>query len=194
MARPRTVTDEEIAQAAREVFRERGAQASVAEVAQRLGVSAPAVLKRVGRKEQLLLSGLAPRSGPRFVEALSQGPQPGDPRAQLVASLVEAERAFREVAPQLAILRTSGLDLSRLFPAGSPSPNVLARRALAGWLQRATGWPEPRCAAATELLLGAIESRGFLAWIAVDPVDTGDTEGWIGSLVDAACPDLERKE
>lgn len=190
MARPRTVSDEHLRDAAREAFHAHGAAVSVATIAARLGISAPAVLKRVGTKEQLLLLALCSSEPPPFFARLRAGPS-DRPHAELVALLVEAAAAFRQVAPTLAVLRTSGIDPGRMFPAGQPSPNVEARLALAAWLRAALATDERRSRALAELLLGAIESRAFLSWIEVDPPNPEDPETWITGLIDAACPTLE---
>jgi AcrR family transcriptional regulator len=186
MARPKTITDEAIRAAAAEVFLQRGPGASVAEVAERLGVSAPAILKRVGSKEALLRDALGgSEAAPPFVHALGRGPDPDDPGRQLVGLLVQAFAAFRQVAPALAVLRVSGLELR----SDRPSPNVLAREALRDWLVAAGVERAPDVA---ELLLGAIESRSFLEWVDVDPVRIADPEPWIEGLVAAAAPGLRR--
>lgn len=51
MARPRSITDEEIHAVAREVFVEHGPVAPVSLIAERLGVSHAALFGRVGTKE-----------------------------------------------------------------------------------------------------------------------------------------------
>src|SRR3712207_4659504 len=54
MARPRTISDDDIRQAARAVFVEHGASAPVSLIAERLGVTHAALFGRAGTKDQLL--------------------------------------------------------------------------------------------------------------------------------------------
>jgi AcrR family transcriptional regulator len=53
MARPRTITDEQIVDAAREVFLEHGFSATTAEIARRAGISEGTLFKRFASKEEL---------------------------------------------------------------------------------------------------------------------------------------------
>jgi AcrR family transcriptional regulator len=56
MARPTTISDEAILDAAREVFFERGQSATTAEIASRAGVSEGSIFKRWKTKEQLFFA------------------------------------------------------------------------------------------------------------------------------------------
>nr|MCU0623220.1 hypothetical protein [Gemmatimonadaceae bacterium] len=83
MARPLTVTDAAIDRAAREVFLGDGPAAPLASVAARLGVSAPAVLQRVGSKHALIARALCPGEPPGLAR-LAAAP-PAGRAAQLAA-------------------------------------------------------------------------------------------------------------
>src|SRR5687767_14324289 len=60
MARPLTVTDEQIVEATRSAVLEKGAQVSLDSVAKQIGVTSPALLKRFGTRENLLIAALIP--------------------------------------------------------------------------------------------------------------------------------------
>ena len=61
MARPTSIKDETIVAAAREVFLERGIQATTAEVAERAGVSEGSVFKRFKTKSELFRAAMGDR-------------------------------------------------------------------------------------------------------------------------------------
>jgi AcrR family transcriptional regulator len=58
MGRPRTIDDQEILEAAREIFLERGAVATTADVARRVGISQASIFKRFATKQELFLAAM----------------------------------------------------------------------------------------------------------------------------------------
>ncbi|HEY9182138.1 MAG TPA: helix-turn-helix domain-containing protein, partial [Gammaproteobacteria bacterium] len=78
--RPRQVSDEAILEAARACLLRDGPGVAIARIAEEVGISAPAVLKRFGTKEQLVTRALLSEAPPN----LSSGPDPGPLRPQLV--------------------------------------------------------------------------------------------------------------
>lgn len=78
MARPQKVSDEEIIEAARACIMEFGPAVSTSTIAKRVDVSAQALLKRFGGKENLVLAALQPLMATDWQEQL---PSPGDERA-----------------------------------------------------------------------------------------------------------------
>ena len=61
MARPRSIDDSVILDAAREVFLELGFAGTTAEIARRAGVSEGSLFNRFGNKKQLFRAAIAPR-------------------------------------------------------------------------------------------------------------------------------------
>ena len=61
MARPRTVSDEDVLAAARKVFLARGPGAPVSDIAARVGLSQPALFRRFGDKNEILRRALEPQ-------------------------------------------------------------------------------------------------------------------------------------
>lgn len=186
MARPRTVSDARLLHAARECLREEGPSVSLARIGERAGLSAAAVLRRFGSKEQLLFAALRPPGEPEFLRVLAAGPTTDDPARELARILTTVCSSFEVVAPALAAVRVSGLDVQRLFPPDRPGPAQQTRDGVRAWLAR---WDDDGVArivdpeAAADLLVGACEARGFFGWVgaALDPVD--DLEGWCLRLV-----------
>lgn len=184
MARPRQVSDEQILEAARACFLEHGPSASVGRIARRLGISGPALLKRAGSKEALLLAAMAPRREPPFAAQLRAEPSDERPVPDQLAEVVASMVAFlREAVPQLVVLRMGGVSLERLEAQGrGPAP---VRRALAAWLRRAAERDLVRdvdADAVADLLAGAVEARCLRAYVFGEPAADGDP-AWARALV-----------
>jgi len=188
MARPRTVTDDAILEAARACVTEHGPGVSLSTIAARVGLSAPALLRRFDSKEDLVFRALLPPGPPAYV-ALLATPAAADSRQVLRTLLARTAAEFTHVGPALAALRMSPTPVDRVFPVDRPAPPVRARNDLAAWLAHAhehgqLTCPEP--AAAAELLLGAAEARGFFRWVGPRLVEPADDVAWAAALLDGA--------
>jgi AcrR family transcriptional regulator len=178
MARPRRITDDEIADAARACFLELGPAASVAAIAARLGVSQAALFHREGSKERLMLRALGP-GAPEVMDELEAGPHTDDPVAELVLLLGRLRAFLAEIVPRLIVLRAAGIDLGAPPVARRRAPPIELRHALAGWLERAAskrslgGTP----AVIADAILGAIEARCFNAHLGGPSHVEGHVEG-----------------
>jgi AcrR family transcriptional regulator len=203
MARPQQVTDDEIVDVARAVFVERGPSASVSVIAERLGISAPAVFQRVGSKQALMKRALSSPLPPAAL-SLSTPPPCADPttlRALLVDHLLALSEALTRVMPALITLRAAGHDArTALLGPGDATPTLAVRQLLTTWLTAARDpggvcMPEP--AVTAECLLGALESRVFHAHLERGPkhrrrlVD-GDDRAFLTSLVAGLITDAQR--
>ncbi len=69
MPRTRTITDEQILSAAREVFTELGMNATTAEIAKAAGVSEGTIFNRFGSKSELMLASMGFGDGPSWIKA-----------------------------------------------------------------------------------------------------------------------------
>ncbi len=100
MARPSTITDDQILSAARAVFLERGVQGTTAEVARRAGVAEGSIFKRFPTKHQLFLAALDPgRQDLPWMTSLGDRLGKGDVRAHLVELGLELVGFFRQLMP-----------------------------------------------------------------------------------------------
>ena len=184
MSRPRTISDEQLLEAARDVFLEHGPGASVGLIAQRLGVSHAALFQRVGSKEQLLLRSLLPERA-RLAQVLAgPAPAPSDPQDCALAlreALATLMSFLRRALPGIVVLRCSGhapghapKHAQERAPGQASEPPhtpeampALLRRQLQGWLLQASqalrpgALDEERAWALAEGLLGAMEARCF---------------------------------
>lgn len=187
MARPARHTEEAVLEVARAVFVEHGPHAPLGLVAERLGLSAPALFKRFGSKEALLCAALGCPGAMPFVDALELGP---DARA-LDVQLVEHLRSFltyaRQLVPRIAALRAAGIDPHEAFRAHGPPPLQRQRQALSAWLRRGieAGRVRPLDADALAISLnGAMHGRAFLEHVGLARDDGSDA--FVEAVVDAA--------
>jgi AcrR family transcriptional regulator len=138
MARPRLVSDEEIRTAVRKGVLEQGPQVSLDVIAERLGVSAPALFKRFGSRNALLLSALKLPDHPRFIELLQNGPDEDRPFETQLHEIIEAHMQFLDEGwPCMAALRESGIPKEQLKELMGKGPLVKAVQLFAGWLDKA---------------------------------------------------------
>lgn len=182
MARPQTITDQQIDEAARRVFLRRGPSAPVGLVAQELGVSSAALFQRGGSKQALLARALRPEMS-AVLARIGSGPAAGTPAIrQLGAILDDLCGVLRLLVPSLVTMRAAGLPVS---PAGPPPP-LLVRQKLARWLSRAyadASMAGPPPATLAEILLAAIESRCFHRHVGGDAFAPGSDRRFIRRLL-----------
>lgn len=137
MARPISIKDETIVAAAREVFLERGIQATTAEVAERAGVSEGSVFKRFRSKTELFRAAMEDRlAEPPFLHNLAARVGKGDVRENLFATGMEIIAFFRTLMPLMMMAWSNpapnGLPV---LIAGPNPPPVRAVKQLAGYFE-----------------------------------------------------------
>ena len=131
--RPRRFTDEEILGVARQTFLELGPQVPTTVIADRVGVSQATLFKRFGSKDALLIQALTPSQGWTVLQRILEGPDDRPIRLQLGELLQELAAFFDEMAPCLAVLRSSGSIPPKFGKVESPP--IRARKGLAQWLK-----------------------------------------------------------
>jgi AcrR family transcriptional regulator len=100
MARPVSIKDETIVEAARQVFLERGIQATTAEVAERAGVSEGSVFKRFKSKEELFRAAMGENlMDPPFARDLGARVGKGEVGEVLFEIGMEIVAFFRRLMP-----------------------------------------------------------------------------------------------
>lgn len=188
MGRPRTVSNDAILQAARDVFIEQGSSASTSTIAERVGLSQAALFKRFGTKNDLMMAALAPPEVPPFVPLLEAGPSGEQPvRDELVAIAAVAARFFRDMVPCLMVLRTSEMTPDKMFEHFDVPPPIRAQAALAGYFTRAMDAGLMRRAdpiGLTFSFLGAFYMRAFLTHLIRQPLSDEDLDAYAESIVD----------
>jgi len=135
MARPRLITDEQILQTMRASVLEHGPAVSLDLVAHKLKVTGPALLKRFGTRQALMIEALKPPEEPTWVQAHRE--VDGRPlEAQLEALFTDIWEFFAEAVPCVMALRESGI-ASELWQKAVGSGPLRGLAALVRWLELA---------------------------------------------------------
>ena len=164
MARPRTVSDDDILSCTRDTCIEHGARVSIDQIAEKLGISAPAILKRFGNKDALLVKALQPPIDPPWAAHIERGPDDRPLAKQLEDMFDEISEFFAEIIPCIAVLRESGIDIHKM--AHMQKAPVRGLEAIASWLKQAT---KKGIAAvdntdiAATAIMGSIQFHSFLS-------------------------------
>lgn len=188
MARPRTVSDEDILAAARAVFLEHGAQASASQIAQAVGLSGPALFKRFGTKEKLFVRAMAPANMPAWVLHCQAGPDDRPIRDQLQDIGEQIQGFFVMMLPRMATLHGSGC-MDKAFDHFPVPPPVAAFSALTHWFEvametgRIRSTVDPRFAA--QMFMGPIAHRQFTrTMLDTRAPDFGSDDDFLREMVD----------
>jgi AcrR family transcriptional regulator len=195
MARPRLITNEQILTTMRSCVLEHGAQVSLDVVAQQLWVTSPALLKRFGSRQALLIEALRPPEDPAFIARFLEGPDERPLRAQLTERFDEVWAFFEEIIPCITALRESGIEHSKIFDGKNKNP-LRALQAIARWLEQAharglADVPSPDSVATA--ILGALQTRAFTAHVANIKFSARSTRGYLDDLVELFCRALAVK-
>lgn len=189
MARPRTVSDEQIIEATRRLARLHGPQVSVDAIATDIGVSGQAVLKRFGSRKALLVQAFRPPPMPQVLTTIHDGPD-GRPFATQLSELAHDMTAlFAAQAQDFAVLRWTPADIreSLMPPDTDPTP-VVAVKLVTSWFQRCTqaGLARPYidCESAAIALLGALQIRAVLEFSVGQKPGHADESVYVASIVD----------
>lgn len=163
--RPRQFTDAELFAAAREVILAHGPSVSAKRIAEELGVSAAALFKRVGTKDELIRRALVGVDVPAFVLSLERGPDDRPVRTQLLERAREIDSFFIQAMPAIAMLKAAGFCPAEVFADQEVPPPVRALRALSAWFHTLAEQGRLRCAdthALAVAFLGSLQARHAL--------------------------------
>ncbi len=186
MARPRIVSDQEILDAARRLFLERGPHVPTKVIAEAVGLSQPALFKRFGTKERLMLDSLLPRDLP-FLPLVEAGPDAREAKVQLIEIGLEVSRFFDRMLPCLMTLRAaSEQTVAQMFMEMKQPPPLRTKDALVGWLTRAHARglvhaPDPEALASA--FLGGLQAGAFHAHLTTTPRTEDRLRAAVTSLV-----------
>ena len=185
MARPRLITDEQILTTMRACVLERGAAVSLDVVAERLGVTGPALLKRFGNRHELMLKALQPPDSPSWMTEFDRGPDDRPLALQLAAHFERIWAFFEKIIPCVSALRESGVPHDKIFEGKRNAP-VHAIRAISKWLEKAcdAGLIEAEAPeSVATAILGAIQTRAFTAHVAKVHYSTRSNREYLDDLV-----------
>lgn len=137
MARPRSVSDEEVFAAVREAVLQQGPAVSLDVVAERVGVTAPALFRRFGSRQEILLQALRPPDPPPYLPIIEAGPDERPIAQQLTELFTAFGNYMVENLPCMSALRESGMPVSKLHEGYDEPPPLRTVRAFTGWIERA---------------------------------------------------------
>ena len=165
MARPRLITNEQILATTRQAVVEHGASVSLDDVAECLGVTGPALIKRFGSRKELMLGALMPPERPEFFSIFERGPDDRPIETQLLELFERMFGFFNEHMPCLMALRELGYD-REMFQRWKSHTPILAMERMTEWLsvahrRRLIGACNFETVATA--MLGALSHRAFLA-------------------------------
>jgi len=132
MGRKKTISDDEVLEIARHIFREHGHTASTRQIAEAAGISEAILYQRFGSKDELFFAAMHPR-GPDLEQLLGPQEPRDDAITYLQAVVVRLGKHFADVIPiALHIMTHPSFDPAHLARAhiGGPPPLVegLAQR------------------------------------------------------------------
>lgn len=108
MARTPKITNEQILDAAREIFLEQGFGASTLEIAQKAGISEASIFKRFLTKEKLFFASMGIPERPPWVQELDSLSGKGDLKQNLINLCLQTLEFHRQVMPRLMMLKACG--------------------------------------------------------------------------------------
>lgn len=190
MARPRQISNEQILSAMRTAVMSDGPTVSLEQVASGLGVTAPALLKRFGSRDALLIEALRPPDRPEWVELLIAGPTPTpDFRTQMLDIFVRMSEFMSQVVPCMMALRESGISHERIFTPDRRPPEV-AIKGIKHWLDKAheLGLTESKDSETTAFaILGSLQTRAFFAHVVRKNFSPASERRYLEQLADMFC-------
>lgn len=134
MARTRTISDDQILEAAREVFLEAGLSGTTAEIARRAEISEGTIFKRFATKEQLFLAAMA-ISSPTWLRRVWSVNSEHTVRQNLHHICLELIAFFEEVIPKMMMVMCSHGGFSKVL-FGQDAPPLRAIKALGLYLEK----------------------------------------------------------
>jgi AcrR family transcriptional regulator len=186
MARPKTVSDADLARVARSVFLREGTDAPVATVAKELGITPAALFHRVKTKERLLVIALWPGEPPAVTLLTLPVSRPGLARQQLLKILYGLNEFFAVAVPAAFLLHRGGVSARGLRGKNAPLM-IRLRGMLAHWLDAVHLQSEFGCRnsrIASEALLGALEARQMHAYLCEFKYTASQNNRFVRELVE----------
>lgn len=130
MARPRSISDEQILDAAREVFLERGLSATTAEIAARAGVSEGSIFRRFATKDRLFFASMGMPQSPAWMTLLEEIREAQDIHEALLELATALVAFFIELVPRMALMMSASQGRGQLPIWDRDDPPVMGLRAL----------------------------------------------------------------
>lgn len=187
MARTKTITDEQILDAARAMFREHGFTATTAQIAEEAGISEGSIFRRFASKQELMTCALG-ISKPRWAELART--LVGDERpveVQLTELTTAMLEFFIENIPKMMAMMSAGVDMRQKLMRSPDAPPVMGLKAVANYFAqlRAVGrirMADPEILA--RMLLAATHHYAFAEFAGLNEVLPLPRETYVRGVVD----------
>ncbi len=198
MARPKQVSDEELLEIAAKCFLENGAAVSTQIIADRVGLSQPALFKRFGTKEKLFLRALAPPERMPVLDRIDAGPAPGPFRPQLEEVLNEMLKTAEWIIPRMLVIQSANIAPETLFSRYKTPPPVQLLQAMQGFMERARTYGQVRAdldpAVAAQNVLGTIQGRAFFRHVSGTVPSIDNNSEYVSATTDLLCRGMVENE
>ncbi|MBN3960587.1 TetR/AcrR family transcriptional regulator [Nostoc sp. NMS8] len=197
MARIPRITNQQIIEAARQIFLQQGFGASTLEIAQQAGISEASIFKRFSTKEKLFFAAMGIPEKPLWVNELESLCGKGNLKENLIKVCLQIMEFHREVLPRSMMVRSRGNVLPEL--GGKEPKPIKDVKVLAAFLEREINQNRLRpCDPQTvaHILLGSLMNYVFVEQISSQvsipttefPLNSGeratDVSTFVQSLVD----------
>ncbi|MEH2142228.1 TetR/AcrR family transcriptional regulator [Nostoc sp.] len=163
MPRIPRITNQQILEAARQVFLQQGFGASTLEIAQQAGISEASIFKRFSTKEELFFAAMGIPEKPLWVNELESLCGKGDLKENLINICLQIMEFYHEVLPRIMMLRSRGNASAEL---GGKEPKPMRDvKVLTAFLEREINQDRLRpCDPQTvaHILLGSLMNYVFL--------------------------------
>ena len=191
MARPPKINDEELLEIALECFLEHGANVSAQVIADRVGLSQPALFKRFGTKKELFLRAVLPPEHLPILDWLSERPVPGPFRPQMVEMLEQLWGTLSWVLPRVQLLQAARIPRAEAFGRYDTAPPQRLIMAITGFFQRAMQHGHLRSGVKPKLtafqVFGALMARRFQHDM-MPPSEEGESDAaFLATTADTLC-------
>ncbi|MEH2320002.1 TetR/AcrR family transcriptional regulator [Nostoc sp.] len=191
MARIPIITNQQILEAARQVFLQQGFGASTLEIAQQAGISEASIFKRFTTKEELFFAAMGIPEKPLWVNELESLCGKGDLKENLINICVQMMEFYREVLPQIMMLRSRGNAMPEL--GGKEPRPMLDVKVLTAFLEREINQNRLRlCDPQTvaHILVGSVMNYVFLEQMS-SQISMPTAELAIGTYLNSGDPATE---
>lgn len=135
MARKSKITNQQILEAAREVFLQQGFSGSTVEIAQLAGISEASIFKRFSTKEELFFAAMGLSEKPVWIKELEKLGGTGNLKDNLIQVCFQILEFYSQFLPRFMMLRSRGSTMSdsRTRTAQGPMQDV---KVLTSFLER----------------------------------------------------------
>ena len=135
MARPKSIEDEEILEAARQVFLEEGIQATTAAIAEHAGISEGTIYRRWPTKHDLFTAAMDIPYPPGWMETLAAIEDEADLFDALTRLGLEIIEFFEEIIPKINMVMCN-LEENQIFNASDEPPPVRGMKPIIQFFHR----------------------------------------------------------